>query len=376
MQWLMKFRMLWVCGVVLGVSVLLGPISSGQDPDGQIESHVQSLWKKYKSAWKESAPLGEGKVPPVDSDTGFWICPDHEKPLEPIRLSGNNRVFVNALVCGVGDHLWVVGSKGPGHPLQWRGPFSMSNSKPDVLSEKKETTKNVPSKQVVLRALYDHFTDSGQQGFYEDRFENLRKWQSPELINHLASIFETEADLQIRMLALEALSELGTRELMPRLRGWIQDPSVPGQYKIQAAVALARLGDRTVIDRVFYQWTTSAKQMIETGDKKGASAFYSQMALIYSQLGEVDSSVTFYLKAIDLDPKSAGTHYNLACAYAKSNRIDEAFDALNKALSSGFKNLEWMLVDGDLRALHDDPRWKEIRQRRQPSGGGGQSIPD
>jgi Flp pilus assembly protein TadD len=52
--------------------------------------------------------------------------------------------------------------------------------------------------------------------------------------------------------------------------------------------------------------------------------------------------------------------YNLACSLALSDRADDAFDALNRAVELGYNDYEWMKKDPDLAALHGDARFESF----------------
>ncbi|MEI7850460.1 MAG: hypothetical protein WCH86_01355 [Kiritimatiellales bacterium] len=52
--------------------------------------------------------------------------------------------------------------------------------------------------------------------------------------------------------------------------------------------------------------------------------------------------------------------YNLACSLALSNRSDDAFDALNRAVELGYNDYDGMKKDPDLASLHGDARFESI----------------
>ncbi len=52
--------------------------------------------------------------------------------------------------------------------------------------------------------------------------------------------------------------------------------------------------------------------------------------------------------------------YNLACSLALSNRPDDAFDALNRAVELGYNDYDGMKKDPDLASLHGDARFESI----------------
>jgi tetratricopeptide (TPR) repeat protein len=63
--------------------------------------------------------------------------------------------------------------------------------------------------------------------------------------------------------------------------------------------------------------------------------------------------------------------YNLACAYARTGRNDQAFDALNKAVDEGMADRASYEQDEDLASLRGDARFKSLLNRmagvaRQP----------
>lgn len=52
--------------------------------------------------------------------------------------------------------------------------------------------------------------------------------------------------------------------------------------------------------------------------------------------------------------------YNLACSLALSDRPDDAFDALNRAVELGYNDYDGMKKDPDLASLHGDARFESI----------------
>ena len=52
--------------------------------------------------------------------------------------------------------------------------------------------------------------------------------------------------------------------------------------------------------------------------------------------------------------------YNLACSLALSDRSDDAFDALNRAVELGYNDYDGMKKDPDLTSLHGDARFESI----------------
>jgi hypothetical protein len=54
--------------------------------------------------------------------------------------------------------------------------------------------------------------------------------------------------------------------------------------------------------------------------------------------------------------------YNLACSYSLTDQCDRAADAIEKALSLGYRDFNWLIKDPDLKKLRAHPRYKAIRE--------------
>ena len=73
-----------------------------------------------------------------------------------------------------------------------------------------------------------------------------------------------------------------------------------------------------------------------------------------------------YNEAIDAYQKIAANNnptvlYNLACAYARLNNKDKAFEWLNKAVNAGFLQTAQLNSDPDLASLREDGRFKDVQ---------------
>lgn len=65
-------------------------------------------------------------------------------------------------------------------------------------------------------------------------------------------------------------------------------------------------------------------------------------------------------RLVDLRPKDALAHYNLACSYSLLKKIDHALRALRKAIELGYRDLRYLREDRDLAALRRDPRFRKL----------------
>jgi adenylate cyclase len=80
-------------------------------------------------------------------------------------------------------------------------------------------------------------------------------------------------------------------------------------------------------------------------------------------LGEIDRGLEWVERARSLDPDDGGTLYNIACAYARAGRADQALDTLEDALDRAVTNLAWIANDPDWSELRGHPRFQELLSR-------------
>ena len=64
-----------------------------------------------------------------------------------------------------------------------------------------------------------------------------------------------------------------------------------------------------------------------------------------------------------LRPEDPTVLYNLACSYSLTGDTDAAFNALHRALASGYDDFKWLAQDPDLAELRKHPRYAEIREK-------------
>ncbi len=130
------------------------------------------------------------------------------------------------------------------------------------------------------------------------------------------------------------------------------------------------------VDR-FRQWLSSDRSAPgeHPDEEQVMSSKIQDLASLLHQLGKFDEAAELFKEAIaigkeltDMEPAIPG--YNRACALARGGHADEAFEQLVRSLdrdvSAGFEDLtrEWVTEDGDLRSLHDDPRWDALIEKR------------
>ena len=63
-----------------------------------------------------------------------------------------------------------------------------------------------------------------------------------------------------------------------------------------------------------------------------------------------------------INPKHPLLHYNLACYYALTENTTLGIKSLRQAVANGFKNIQALGKDPDLKNLRSDPRFKELQK--------------
>ena len=65
-------------------------------------------------------------------------------------------------------------------------------------------------------------------------------------------------------------------------------------------------------------------------------------------------------RIIELRPKDALAHYNLACNLALLKQADQALDTLRQALELGYRDFPYIHRDRDLDSVRKDPRFRKL----------------
>ena len=89
----------------------------------------------------------------------------------------------------------------------------------------------------------------------------------------------------------------------------------------------------------------------------------SRLGETYTRRGRHAEGLAIDRRIVSLLPEDATAHYNLACSFALTGQVDEAFEALKGAVEHGYADEAHLLADDDLAALHGDPRWQALIDR-------------
>lgn len=92
------------------------------------------------------------------------------------------------------------------------------------------------------------------------------------------------------------------------------------------------------------------------------AAEWSEKAGQLYAAGEYEKSADAYDACIEAGAKSATTFYNAACSSALAGRADAGFRWLQESVDRGWRDVEHLESDTDLRSLHEDERWPTVVQ--------------
>ena len=81
---------------------------------------------------------------------------------------------------------------------------------------------------------------------------------------------------------------------------------------------------------------------------------------LYTKTGRIADGLRMDRKLVRYQPTNATAHYNLACSLALSKRRADALRSLQKAVSLGYDDADWMQQDPDLASLKKDARFVEL----------------
>jgi tetratricopeptide (TPR) repeat protein len=109
-------------------------------------------------------------------------------------------------------------------------------------------------------------------------------------------------------------------------------------------------------------WAESAplwEQVVAANPVKGR--FWTALADARYQLGEYAAAIAAFERALMLgDGFPAETAYRIACCHAQLGASDEALAWLDRALATGYRDLERARTDRAFAALREQPRYREL----------------
>ncbi len=88
---------------------------------------------------------------------------------------------------------------------------------------------------------------------------------------------------------------------------------------------------------------------------------------LYTRTGRIEDGLRMDRKLVRLLPENPNAHYNLACSLALKKRRSEAMSTLQKAISLGYSDYDWLMQDPDLESLKSHPAFLELLSEINPN---------
>ncbi len=143
---------------------------------------------------------------------------------------------------------------------------------------------------------------------------------------------------------------------------WFQRASRvrPEDYQAPMLMASALHGlNRTDEALAAYRAGLAAAQqhlLLHPGDAR--ALYFGANAL--SQIGDRERSLEWADRAQTIEPDEPQVLYNIACVYALLGEKDRAIGVLERSVTRGWFQREWMEHDPDLASVRDDPRFQKL----------------
>lgn len=83
----------------------------------------------------------------------------------------------------------------------------------------------------------------------------------------------------------------------------------------------------------------------------------------YTRRGRFVAGLQVDEQLVRLRPTEPITHYNLACSYSLTGRIEEAIQSLERSIDLGYRDFNWMSRDPDLAEVRRHPTYLKLRAR-------------
>lgn len=145
---------------------------------------------------------------------------------------------------------------------------------------------------------------------------------------------------------------------------WFEQASKVSPEDYQAPMLLASalngLGLQPEAVAAYRRGLAAAERHLELHPGDSRALYFGANAL--SQLNERTRSMEWAERALVLEGEEPQVLYNVACVYALLGEADKAVDCLEKSITHGWGQREWMQHDPDLAAVRDHPRFRALVQ--------------
>ena len=227
----------------------------------------------------------------------------------------------------------------------------------------------------IVQEELDRVAATEDQVRYRGQYAALVPLGTPAARLLLTVLRDEDLFIARRRQAANALHDVANTELIGALQQTMEDLLLEPWVETEVGLMLARLGERQTLDRwigrlrritdpppttvtlaeVLKGLGTLGDLQFRSADLAGASTTHQRRIALMKDLiprvsKRLQPALTDEMQAI---------HYNLACCLSLSGKVEEAFEAARISLLSSTIRITMVEVDGDLRALREDPQWGE-----------------
>ncbi len=93
------------------------------------------------------------------------------------------------------------------------------------------------------------------------------------------------------------------------------------------------------------------------------SPVHALFGICYLQTGAYDRALSEFDTAVKINPADFNSMYNIACAYSLQNRPEHALEWLERAVDTGFSDVQHMEQDPDLDNIRESAAYDEIAKK-------------
>lgn len=128
-------------------------------------------------------------------------------------------------------------------------------------------------------------------------------------------------------------------------------------------IKLYQVGEKTLLeDRITLLLGTLIPKNTPINDEEEGECTvrfsdWSVLASLYSRIGQCEKAIECHLSYLGYVSGfyQKDTYYNLACLYSRKSDFKKSLESLETAINSGYQEWYWILEDGDLKNLREDP---------------------
>ena len=130
------------------------------------------------------------------------------------------------------------------------------------------------------------------------------------------------------------------------------------QSPMLMASALNGLQQKTAALRAYRRGLAACERHLAFHPADARALYFGANAL--AQIEDRPRCVEWLTRALEMEPDEPQVLYNVACVYALLGERDKAIHALERSITHGWEQHEWMAHDPDLASLHGDERFEKL----------------